>query len=86
MRQIHPKEKSMVARMAGNIAGAAYFTETYNRNIQDDRRAQIAEESVALACMILDAIEARVPCGECEECNNGNQCRELPKGEDDEDS
>lgn len=78
MKQINPKDKSMVARMAGNIAGGAYFVETHHRNMLPERRNEIAREAVELAMDIINVINSYTPCGECDGCDSGIRCRELP--------
>ena len=91
MRQIGQKEKSMVARMAGNIAGPLLAT-TVADSAKSGAKAPdgfvetIGIMAVAQACAILDAIESRVPCGQCDECHEGIQCREVGTGLDDGES
>lgn len=89
MKAINPKDKSMVARMAGNIAGPILAT-----LVEDSAQAGteapdgfievVSTMAVGVAVSIIDVIEQHIPCGECEECKSDIRCRELPPGEGEE--
>ena len=86
MKQINPKDKSMVARMAGNIAGPllAHIIEDSAKSSSEappEFLETIATMAVGTAMEIISVIEQHIPCGECEECKTGIRCREIPIGE-----
>lgn len=70
---MNPKDRSLVARMAGNIAGGIWANLELERRLGvgvDGKIAEtIARHSVATAFAILDEIDARVyheqPCAGC---------------------
>ena len=68
MNQINPKDRSMICRMAGNIAGP----------LDELTCVERARFAVDTAVAIVELVDAMVPCGKCDECNAGVQCREVP--------
>jgi hypothetical protein len=86
MKQINPKDKSMIARMAGNIVGPmlAHMLEDSAKSGSEAPDGFIevqATMAVGMAMAIIDVIEQHIPCGECEECQSDIRCREVPAGE-----
>lgn len=89
MNQINPKDRSMIARMAGNIVGPILAMTIHdeakkggkNPELRDNILEVMAQMAVSQAIEILDAINMRLPCGKCEECTAGIRCREIPTGE-----
>lgn len=83
MKQLNPKDKSMIARMAGNIVGPmlalGMADEARRGKPSGDVLETMAQMAVSQAIEILDAIEQRMPCGECEECKSDIRCREIPE-------
>lgn len=83
MKQINPKDRSMLARIAGNIAGpvfvqlldAAYKAKP---DKSQDIIEMAAKLSYGIAASIIEQVEMRIPCGKCDECKEGIQCREIP--------
>ena len=72
--------------MAGNIAGPVFvqlFDAAYKANPKksDDIVEMAAQMSYGIAASIIEQVEMRIPCEECDECNSGIQCREIPTGE-----
>lgn len=85
MNQINPKDRSMIARMAGNIVGpvlAEMIKDEALKKKKDQKHDELlpvaAQMAVSQAIEILDAIEQRMPCGKCDECESGIRCREIP--------
>ena len=83
MKAIPAKDKSMIARMSGNIVGpllAVIVEESakYGAKPPDDFIEVQAAMAVGMAMAILDVIEQHIPCGKCEECKSDIRCRELP--------
>lgn len=85
MKQLDPKDKHLIAQMAANIVAPIVvpmmMEQRTKRKMDDDVLSSAAQMAVSQAIEILDAIEMRMPCGKCDECNNGNRCREIPGDE-----
>ena len=69
--------------MAGNIVGpilALTMKDLMDKGQKapDDLLETMGHMAVSQAIEILDAIDMRMPCGKCDECTAGIQCREIP--------
>jgi len=89
MKQIDPKNRSMICRMAGNVAGPVYVN-LVEAALQADPKDLEGKDllemtailSYGIAASIVEQVDMRTPCGKCDECNEGIRCRELPKDEE----